>query len=124
MQDEILVDEKVLKGLLSLGSGIEFFEELVESFSRDAEQMIKKMRRAVSEHDFPALQDAAHALRGSASEFGAYRLVKLCLEIKQMKPFEMATQIPTVLLEDIQQAFDTSQLMLNEFARQRREAEQ
>ena len=124
MQDEILVDEKVLKGLLSLGSGIEFFEELVESFSRDAEQMIKKMRRAVSEHDFPALQDAAHALRGSASEFGAYRLVKLCLEIKQMKPFEMTTQIPTVLLEDIQQAFDTSQLMLNEFARQRREAEQ
>ena len=122
MQRDILVDEKVLKGLLRLGSGIDFFEELVASFGRDAEQLLKKMRRAVSEHDYPALQDAAHALRGSASEFGAYRLVNLCLEIKQMKPFEMTTKIPTVLLDDIQLTFDNSRLMLIEFARQRREA--
>lgn len=122
-QEEILVDEKVLKGLLRLGSGIEFFEELVASFGRDGEQLVLKMRRAVSEHDYPALQDAAHALRGSASEFGAYRLVNNCLEIKKMKPFEMGTNIPSVLLEDIQQTFSNSRLMLNEFARQRREAE-
>ena len=122
IKGDILVDEKVLKGLLRLGSGIDFFDELVASFGRDAEQLVKKMRRAVSEHDYPALQDAAHALRGSASEFGAYRLVNLCLEIKQMKPFEMTTKIPEVLLEDIQQTFNNSRLMLIEFARQRREA--
>ncbi len=122
-QEDFLVDEKVLKGLLRLGSGIEFFEELVASFGRDGEQLVLKMRRAVSEHDYPALQDAAHALRGSASEFGAYRLVNICLEIKKMKPFEMGTNIPSALLEDIQQTFTNSRLMLNEFARQRREAE-
>ncbi|GMR05897.1 MAG: hypothetical protein BMS9Abin25_0474 [Gammaproteobacteria bacterium] len=122
MQEDLLVDKKVLSRLLRLGSGIEFFEELVASFGRDAEQLIKKMRRAVSEHDYPALQDSAHALRGSASEFGAYQLVSQCIEIKQLKPFEMTANRPTELLGEIQHTFDSSQLMLIEFARHRREA--
>ncbi|MEA1890368.1 MAG: ATP-binding protein [Pseudomonadota bacterium] len=122
IHDELLVDEKVLSGLLRLGSGIEFFDELVASFERDAEQMLKKMRRAVSEHDYPSLQDAAHALRGSAGEFGAYKLVKLCEEVKQLKPFEMVAERPAALVREIQQILDSSQLMLVEFARQRRQA--
>jgi two-component system sensor histidine kinase RpfC len=120
--NSVLVDENVLKGLLRLGSGIEFYEELVASFGRDADQMIKKMRRSVSEHDYPSLQDAAHALRGSASEFGARKLVDLCREIKQLKPFEMTTQAPTLLLEEIQHTYNNSRLQLVEFARQRRES--
>ena len=122
IKEDILVDEKVLSGLLRLGSGIEFFEELVASFGRDAEQLLKKMRRAVSEHDYPELQDSAHALRGSASEFGAYKLVNLCVEIKQLKPFEMSADKPVELLAEIQHTFDISRLMLIEFARRRREA--
>ncbi|HDZ78886.1 MAG TPA: Hpt domain-containing protein, partial [Gammaproteobacteria bacterium] len=122
MQEYHLVDEKVLSRLLRLGSGIEFFEELVTSFGHDAEQLLKKMRRAVSEHDYPALQDSAHALRGSASEFGAYQLVNLCIEIKQLKPFEMTANRPTELLGEIQHTFDNSRLMMIKFARHRREA--
>ncbi len=120
--EEVLIDEKVLKGLLRLGSGIEFFEELVASFGHDAELLVKKMRRAVVEHDYPALQDAAHALRGSASEFGAYRLVNHCIEIKQLKPFEMTASTPTELLNEVQITFNNSRLMLNEFVAQCREA--
>jgi two-component system sensor histidine kinase RpfC len=120
--DEILIDDKVLKGLLRLGSGIEFFEELVESFSHDAELLVKKMRRAVVEHDYPALQDSAHALQGSASEFGAYKLVNQCIQIKQLKPFEMTSKTPVELLTEIQHTFDSSRLVLIEFAVQCREA--
>ncbi len=122
LNKEILIDEKVLRGLLRLGSGVEFFEELVTSFGHDAELLVRKMRRAVAEHDYPALQDAAHALRGSASEFGAYRLVKQCIEIRQLKPFEMTADAPTELLREVQHTFDDSRLMLNEFVAQYREA--
>ena len=122
IHEEILVDEKALRGLLRLGSGIEFFEELVASFGHDAELLVKKMRRAVIEHDYPALQDAAHALRGSASEFGAYRLVNQCIEIRQLKPFEMTASTPAELLKEVQHTFDNSRLMLKEFVAQCREA--
>jgi len=120
--DEILIDEKVLQGLLRLGSGIEFFEELVASFGRDVKNLIKNMRRAVSELDYPALQDGAHALRGSAGEFGANRMVNLCIRIKELKPYDMTGEKPAALLEDVEQTFDSSRIMLDEFARQRREA--
>ena len=120
--DEILIDEKVLQGLLRLGSGIDFFEELVASFGRDVKNLIKNMRRAVSELDYPALQDGAHALRGSAGEFGANRMVNLCIRIKELKPYDMTGEKPAALLEDVEQTFDSSRIMLDEFARQRREA--
>ena len=119
---EILIDENVLQGLLRLGTGIEFFEELVASFGRDVKNLIKKMSRAVSELDYPVLQDSAHAMRGSASEFGACRLVNLCIKIRELKPYDMTSAKPAALLEEIEQAFDSSRLMLDEFARQRREA--
>lgn len=119
---DILIDENVLQGLLRLGSGIEFFEELVASFGRDVKNLIKRMRRAVSELDYPALQDSAHALRGSASEFGAYRMVNLCINIKELKPYDMSTKKPAALLEEVEQAFISSSIILDEFARTRREA--
>ena len=119
---DILIDENVLQGLLRLGSGIEFFEELVASFGRDVNNLIKKMRRAVSELDYPVLQDSAHAMRGSASEFGACRLVNLCIRIRELKPYDMPGKKPAALLEEVEQTFDSSRLMLDEFARRRREA--
>jgi HPt (histidine-containing phosphotransfer) domain-containing protein len=112
----------VLQGLLRLGSGIEFFEELVASFGRDVKNLIKMMRRAVSELDYPVLQDSAHAMRGSASEFGACRLVHLCIRIRELKPYDMTTAKPAGLLEEVEQTFDSSRLLLDEFARRRREA--
>ncbi len=120
--EALLIDEKVLKGLLRLGSGVEFFAELVASFDHDAELLVKKMRRAVAEHDYPALQDAAHALHGSASEFGANRLVNLCVRIRQLKSFDMTADTPSELLKEVQQVFNSSRLMLDEFLAQCREA--
>ncbi len=122
LQEEILIDEKVLQGLLRLGSGVEFFEELVASFSHDAKLLVKKMRRAIVEHDYPALQDAAHALRGSASEFGAYRLVRQCMEIRQLRPFDMTTDTPAELLSDVQQTLKDSRHTLLEYVARYREA--
>jgi two-component system sensor histidine kinase RpfC len=119
---DILIDENVLQGLLRLGSGIEFFEELVASFGRDVKNLIKMMRRAVSELDYPVLQDSAHAMRGSASEFGACRLVHLCIRIRELKPYDMTSAKPAGLLEEVEQTFDSSRLLLDEFARRRREA--
>lgn len=119
---DILIDENVLQGLLRLGSGIEFFEELVASFGRDVKNLIKMMRRAVSELDYPVLQDSAHAMRGSASEFGACRLVHLCIRIRELKPYDMTSAKPAGLLEEVEQTFYSSRLLLDEFARRRREA--
>ena len=124
VEDDVLIDEKALQGLLGLGSGVEFFEELVDSFSRDVQALMKKMRGAINDHDYPVLQDAAHAIRGSASEFGARRMVNLCLRIRELKPYDMTSAQPAQLLEDLQEAFASSRILLDEFTRRRREARQ
>lgn len=118
----LLIDEKALKGLLRLGSGVEFFAELVASFDHDISLLVKKMQRAVAEHDYPALQDAAHALRGSAGEFGANRLVSQCVRIRQLKPFDMTTDTPAELMKEVRLTFNRSRLMLDEFLSQCGEA--
>lgn len=117
-----LVDQRVLKSLLRLGSGMTFFEELVDGFTKDVESLLVTMRQALSEQDYPALQDAAHALRGSASELGVQRLVELCIEIKALKPYEMGTRAPAKLLQEIEAGFASSRIILDDFIRQRRVA--
>ena len=50
--------------------------ELIEVFFEDAPQRVEAVRRALADRDAEALYKAAHALKGSAGNFGAPNVVR------------------------------------------------
>lgn len=113
------VDEDTLDNLVNLGSGIDFFKELVAGFTRDGERTVASLFEAADKQDYPSFQDAAHALRGSASEFGANLIVRLCVEVRGLKPYDMATSRPNELAQHIQNAFEATCTLLDDYVNKR-----
>jgi len=60
----------------------EFMSELLEAYLRDLPARLEAIRSAVLARDAKALQQAAHALKGSSANIGAQRLQKLCLMLE------------------------------------------
>ncbi|HDP89367.1 MAG TPA: response regulator [Thioalkalivibrio sp.] len=100
------VDTEVLDGLVQLGSGMDFLRDLVDGYARDGRRQLERLATAVDEADYPAFQDAVHALRGSSSELGAARLVALCLKARRLKSYAMSGGEPLDLANQIQAAFE------------------
>ncbi len=119
---EASINEEALDNLLKLGSGIDFLTELVKGFTRDGERTLKTLQEAADSSDFPSFQDAAHALRGSASEFGADHLVSLCIEVKSLKPYDMSTSHPGELVVQIEAAFADTCAQIDEYLNKRMNA--
>jgi HPt (histidine-containing phosphotransfer) domain-containing protein len=113
---EPLVDEAKLAELLQLGLDHAFFEELVSGFLRDGDSSLLELASAIDARDYPRLRGAIHALQGSAGEFGATRIVAVCGELKQLKPFELGSPRARKLLQDARQAFSRTSVVLTEFA--------
>jgi HPt (histidine-containing phosphotransfer) domain-containing protein len=57
---------------------------LIELFLRDAPGRLARIRAALQQNDAQALQDAAHALNGSASTLGVFRMQELCAELEDL----------------------------------------
>ena len=115
------VDHQVLDGLLQLGSGVDFLRELVKGYARDGRRNMELMQAAATEGDYAAYQDAAHALRGSSSELGAQELVRLCMEVRRLKPYDMASQRPQDLASQIHAAFEGVLVALEDYLSRHRD---
>lgn len=117
-----LVDPAVLDALMTLGSGIDFFEELLQGFARDSSRNLEAMDRAASNGDTESWRDAVHALRGSAIEFGARRLVELCTEAEGL---DTTASDPDHLIgrtRVIRSTYEETRLVLEEYAKAQRNA--
>ena len=121
LEDGEPVDVQVLDGLMQLGSGAEFLRELVKGYTRDGRRNLELLERAAVEGDFPAYQDAAHALRGSSSELGAEQLVQLCMEVRRLKPYDMSGPKPQDLAHQIHAAFEGVLLALDAYLSRHRD---
>ncbi len=75
-------DRAVLDELRTLG--LETCERLAELFAADAPVRLSAMRAALREREPAALAEAAHALKGTAVQFGASRLGAVCAELEAM----------------------------------------
>jgi two-component system sensor histidine kinase RpfC len=120
---EAVVDEIVLENLLHLGAGTEFFKELIEGFTSDGARIMSELHESVELRDYLKLQDAIHALRGSAGELGASKLVRLCFQAERIKPYEMGSELPASLVASIKQSFDATETALVEFLNRQIEVE-
>ncbi len=117
---DIQLEESALDRLSKLGSGRDFVRELVEGFTRDGARLMASVRHAVAEQDYPEFQDAAHALKGTASELGGTQLVRLCVEAQQLKPYEMSSAKTSELATRIETCFDSTCIRLTEYVDRQR----
>lgn len=71
-----------LRSLDAPGSN-ELFRRLVETFVTETPKQLAKLDDAIAAQDWLLASKHAHTVKGSAGNFGARRLVALCLEIEQ-----------------------------------------
>jgi two-component system sensor histidine kinase RpfC len=81
------------------------------------------MDRAAAAVDSGAWRDAVHALRGSAVEFGAQRLVALCTEAEALDPAAVTAGDLLRRAQTIHETYAATREALEDYARTRREAE-
>ncbi len=64
-------------------SDAEFFNDLIQIFLMETPQRLEDLKDAVSNHDFEALRNAAHKLKGSSGCYGAEKLMTLCRNLER-----------------------------------------
>jgi HPt (histidine-containing phosphotransfer) domain-containing protein len=71
--------------------------ELIDLFVSDLPRRLAAIADAIEHEDVPALALQAHALRGSAANFGAARLDELCAGLEELESQAGLAQAPAIL---------------------------
>ena len=90
IEGETRTDEKIneeeFDRLVELSGGDPgFVREIIANFISDTNQNINELETSVSEHDWMAFRDQAHALKGSSLYLGLTRLASLCREAQDIE---------------------------------------
>ena len=101
------IDEAVINELALLGGGNQFIQLLINGFKEDGKKHISLIKQSAID-DFLGYRESLHALKGSATELGATRLVELCLKAEAIKPYDTGTARMFSLNDDIEKAFETT----------------
>ena len=63
-------------------SGVEFIDELIDTFLDDAPRMFEELTSALRSGDADSFRRAAHSLKSNAATFGASQLAELAKELE------------------------------------------
>jgi two-component system sensor histidine kinase RpfC len=108
-------DNIVLHELYVLGDDPDFIKTLLKNFEKDGAQHVLNIKKSMYD-DYINYRDKLHALKGSASELGANRLVEVCLEAEALKPYDMGSKKILQMSERIAEVFDRTIAALNNAA--------
>lgn len=97
-------DKRVISELAKLGGGEMFIHRLLNGFKDDGYKHLAIIKQA-SANDYLHYRESLHALKGSATELGANRLVELCLQAEALKPYDIGTAHITELTVEIETVF-------------------
>lgn len=78
---------------------MEFLKELIEIFKADCPERLGVISRAIKEKGFKALEEAAHALKGSAGNLGLTRVHELSYKLEKLGKAENIEGADGVLKE-------------------------
>ena len=98
-------DESVIKELTLLGGGNQFIQLLIHGFEQDGVKHLSQIKQFATD-DFLSYRESLHALKGSATELGAIKLVDLCGQAEAFKPHDVGTDEMFSLTEQIENAFE------------------
>jgi PAS domain S-box-containing protein len=90
------LDEGVLAGLRELGDA-DLLSELSTMFLDDASSRLAALRETVEGGDAKAVEQIAHALKGSSGNMGAKRMAKICAELEYVGASGDLSYAPEVL---------------------------
>jgi two-component system, sensor histidine kinase and response regulator len=76
-----VIDEAA--ALERIGGDQQLLEEIAGLFLQEYPELLDSMRQALAAGDATRLERAAHSLKGSASNFGAYACVEAALELER-----------------------------------------
>ncbi len=97
----------LLDQLFTLDHDPDFMQRLINGFIQDGEKHISRIDEAKGD-DYLQLRESLHALKGSASEFGAKKLVELCRVGESYKPYDIGTEKIEKLSTDIEYAYSNT----------------
>lgn len=95
------IDPNVFKELQD-AMGIEFADELLETFLNDAANMFADLNQAVSEDDIDRYRRASHSIKSNAQTFGAHVLAD------QARDMELSGTIDIQAAEALRTAFTST----------------
>ena len=67
-----------------LGGDLDLFREIAGLYREDSPKLLSQIRTAVEGADAPALERAAHTLKGCVANFGAQAVVQAALRLERM----------------------------------------
>ncbi len=105
--DEKWCDHAVLQELFLLAKDNDFMQRLINGFIEDGEKHIARIHQARND-DYLVLRESLHALKGSASEFGAHKLVDLCRKGEDFKPYDMGTDTIFEFVRNIESVYQNT----------------
>lgn len=98
------IDESTINELSLLGGGDSFIQKLIQGFEHDGEKHINAIKQSAID-DYLSYRESLHALKGSATEMGALKLVELCIQGEELKPYNIGSQQISDLNTKIEQTF-------------------
>ncbi|OOZ38052.1 response regulator transcription factor, partial [Solemya elarraichensis gill symbiont] len=98
-------DENILRELSNLGEGVSFVQGLVNGFRHDGKQHLLNIKQA-EQDDYPRYRESLHALKGSATELGANKLVDICLQGEALKPYDIGTEKMRQINRKVEEIFN------------------
>ena len=98
-------DYTVLHELDILGIEPEFVESLVANFTKDGKQHVSNIKNSMQE-DYLEFRESLHALKGSATEIGANKLVEICVAGESIKPYEMGSDKISYTCKRLEEIFN------------------
>ena len=98
------IDGEIINELTLLGGGKHFINKLLQGFRFDGEKHVTIIKNSASD-DYLSYRESLHALKGSATEMGAIKLVALCAKAELLKPDDIGKEGLLELCDQIEEGF-------------------
>jgi two-component system sensor histidine kinase RpfC len=110
-EQQPVLDYDTLNNLAKLSQDMDFMSDLIQGFLKDSKTLIETMKNSYTAGRFAAIQDSAHAMKGSTRSIGAVSLAQYATSIHQMCTSENKTQMGDYL-NQMDEAYDRTQTAL------------
>ena len=109
-------DEVGIHELSKHGGDPEFIQTLVANFIKDGNKHLSRIKSAMLD-DYLEYRESLHALKGSATELGANKLVAICVQGESLKPYDIGTEKIQLLSRALEGTFAKTVSALQEAAK-------
>lgn len=105
-------DNVMLHELDMLGEDPDFVKSLLRNFATEGMQHILNIKKAMYD-DYLEYRENLHALKGSATELGATKLVAACIKAEALKPYDMNSEKISNMCLHVEDVFNKTVTALN-----------